>query len=336
MRMHRATGACLLLGLLSLAAAAPARAQTCPPLRMLAQIRMVPVNDGTKMLVPVTINGADKFMVFDTGAAASSLTHAAADALGLSVYTVERERGGALYDVNGEVSRTAASVADFRLGGQQMGSVQFRIWPDPEMEKAGPDLAGILSPRELLSFDVDADFSSRILTLFSPDHCEGNVLYWKAGLVSAGDIEMRDDGHIHVPAALDGQELDAIIDSGATISVLSAAAARRSLGLTPSSPGMEPSPSLTKYPQYPVYRHRFAKLDFNGVTVLNPVVAIWPEARDRSERSMQSTGNRAMPPRIGVKPAQLIIGMDVLSKLHAYFAFREHRLYVSGGTTAPK
>jgi hypothetical protein len=79
-----------------------------------------------------------------------------------------------------------------------------------------------------------------------------------------------------------------------------------------------------------VYLHRFAKLEFDGVVVNNPDIAILPNIIGRSaDRSQQSTGNRAIPRNTPAVVSQLIIGMDILRKLHIYIAFREGRLYIA-------
>jgi predicted aspartyl protease len=324
---RRSIRARFLLGSLILAwpVTGPARAETCPPLQLLNQIRMVPVNDGTRMLVPVTVNGADKFMILDTGATASSVTRALADELGLSV----QRQGDPLYDVSGNVSRETATVAHFKFGQQEMRDVRFRIWPNPELGKIDPRLAGVISRDQLFQYDLDIDFANGILKLFSPDHCPGNVLYWKAAAVAVEEFDTK-GGHINIAATLDGQKLNAIIDSGSFNSILRADTARELFGLTASSPGMSPSATLTTDPHYPVYQHQFAKLEFNGVAVSNPVVAIWPNIIGRdADRSYQSTGNRAAPRNVRARVSRLIIGMDILRKLHAYFAFREGRMYIS-------
>jgi predicted aspartyl protease len=305
----------------------PVRAESCPPLQLVNQIPMVPVNDGARMLVPVTINGADKFMILDTGASASSITHALAEELGLSVQRISQS--SALYDVSGNVSRETATVAHFKFGQQEMRDVPFRIWPNPELGKIDPRLAGVISRDQLFQYDLDIDFANGVLKLFSPEHCAGNVLYWKAAAVAVEEFDTKGE-HINIAATLDGQKLNAIIDSGSVSSILRADAARELFGLTAGSPGMSLSAALTADPQYPVYQHQFAKLEFNGVAVSNPVIAIWPNIIGRdADRSYQSTGNRAAPRNVHARVSRLIIGMDILKKLHTYFAFREGRMYIS-------
>jgi len=307
-----------------------ARAETCPPLQLLDQIQMVPVNDATTMLVPVAINGVEKLMIFDTGASASSVTRALADELGLSVHP--GIRGTRLYDVYGDQSVDVTTIEDFKFGQQNVRGGRYRIWPNPDLDKVDARLAGVLARDELFQFDIDLDFPNATLKLFSPGHCQGNILYWKAAAIGVGEFDTRAD-HINISATLDGQKLNAIVDTGAVNSILSADAARRFFGLTADSPGIKRSAILTKSPQYPVYQHQFSELDFNGVNVRNLVIAIWPNIINRNaDRSLQNTHNRAIPMSVGVDPSQLIIGMDILRKLHIYIAIRERRMYISGAS----
>jgi predicted aspartyl protease len=332
--MHRAIRTCFLCGSLSLAwlAAGPARGQSCAPLQLLDQIGMVPVNDTTTMLIPVTMNGTAKFMIFDTGASASSVTRALANELGLSVHPSLRPNP--LFDAYGDVSRDVTTVRDFKLGRQDVCDARFRIWPNPDLENADARLAGVLSLDQLLQYDIDVDFPAGVLKLFSPDHCDGKILYWKADAVAVSTFNTR-GGHINIVATLDGQKLNAIVDSGAPNSFLSTGAARRFFGLAADSPWMRQSATLTRNSRYPVYQHQFSELDFNGVAVSKPVIAIWPDIMDRNtDRSLQDTQNRAIPMSVGVNPPQLVIGTDILSKLHIYIETRERRIYFSGSAAS--
>ncbi|HEY4077146.1 MAG TPA: pepsin/retropepsin-like aspartic protease family protein [Rhizomicrobium sp.] len=329
MQPHHSIRARFLLALLILAGLVTgvARAETCPPLRLLNQTQMLAINDGMTMLVPVTINTVDKLMILDTGASASSVTRALAQELNISVHPNVRSVG--LYDINGNVSYDFATIANFKFGQQEVRDTKFRIWPNPDLGKVDPRLAGILSLDRLLQYDIDVDFANGVLKLFSPEHCEGNVLYWKAAAVSVGGFDTRGD-HINVQVSLDGQKMNAIIDSGAVSSILSADIARRLFGLTATSPGMKQSGIAMGNPLYPVYRHQFSKLEFDGVLISNPDIAIWPNVISRSaDRTQQSTENRAIPRNTLSGVNQLIIGMDILRKLHLYIASQERHIYVS-------
>jgi predicted aspartyl protease len=326
-----------LAGLLMLVfARSAAAAQACPPLQLLKIIRMAPANDGSVMLVPVTINGKNKLMILDTGSSATSLTQEAADELGLRV----RHRfSGAWYDphltafygVNGDVSRAATTVEDLKIGGLEEKEVPVRIWPDPDLGKVDSRLIGVLSRDLLFQYDMDMDLGTATLKLFSPDHCEGQVLYWPAEAVTVIDFDTS-GGHINIPVTLDGQKLTAVIDSGARVSALNADAAQRYFGLTQDSAGMRQTGTLAHNSLYPVYQHTFARLEFGGVAVSNPVLSILPDIVAHDARQSPSSFNRARPVLMSLP--QVIIGMDILKKLHLYIAAKERRMYVSASDDA--
>jgi len=319
---------CFLLVSLFLAwlATDTARADTCQPIRLIDQIQMVPANHGATMLVPVTINGVEKFMIFDTGAPVSSVTRALTQELKLSVR--QDSRDNTLYDVNGNVSRDVTTIARFKIGQQEVPEAQFRIWPDPDLEKVDPRFAGVLSRDQFHQYDLDIDFSRRVLKLFSSDHCKGETPAWNGAARTVGTIEKR-GGRINALATLDGQKLNAIIDSGAVSSFLSADVAKTYFGLTAGSPGMEKFTMLANNPRLPVYQHQFFKLDFNGMTINNPLIAILPSSVDRNASEMGNSLDRTRPRNDGVSISQLIIGMDILKRFHIYIAPREQRMYLS-------
>jgi hypothetical protein len=149
-----------------------------------------------------------------------------------------------------------------------------------------------------------------------------------------GGFDTR-NGHINVQVTLDGQRVNGYIDSGAVISFLSADSARRLFGLTPSSPGMRQVGAPPSNRQDSIYMHRFAKLEFDAVVIDNPDITILPSIIGRNaDRSQQSTGNRAIPRNTPAVVRQMIIGMDILRKLHAYLARRERHIYFSEAPTS--
>jgi predicted aspartyl protease len=326
--MHRLFRAFLLFGslILSELATGSAHADTCPPLKLLDQIQMVPENNGIRLMLPVTMNGVAEHMLFDTGTSISSVTRALTQELGLSAHP---SLHAVLYDIDGDASYDVTSIADFKFGQQEIRNAEFQIWPGADLRTADPLLAGIFTHDQLRQYDIDVDFAHGVLKLFSPDHCKGDVLYWKPAAVAEGEFDTR-HGHINVEVTLDGQRLNGYIDSGAVHSLLSADSARRLFGLTHGSPETKQAGMAQNNPQDLVYPHRFAKLEFDGVVVNNPDIAILPNIIGRSaDRSQQSTGNRAIPRNTPAVVSQLIIGMDILRKLHIYIAFREGRLYIA-------
>jgi hypothetical protein len=171
------------IAILAWLATRSAYAETCPPLQLLDQIQMVPNKDGATLLVPVNINGVDKYMLFDTGAPISSVTRSLTQELGLPAHP---SLSGALYDIDGDVSHDVTTIADFKFGQQEIRDAEFQIWPGPDLGNADPRLAGILSHHQLSQYDIDIDFAHGVLKLFSPDHCRGDIPHWKPATVAGG------------------------------------------------------------------------------------------------------------------------------------------------------
>jgi hypothetical protein len=133
---------------------------------------------------------------------------------------------------------------------------------------------------------------------------------------------------IRTKVNLDGREFTANIDTGLDVSTINSEAAReyfqvplddhpadapraRSDQPLQQNPGTE-AVTVTEWRQ----QHRFHTLTFGGVAVSNPLFVLKPSPPDAH--------------RVGsANPPDITIGMNVLRKLHLYFAFGERVLYVS-------
>jgi len=187
---------------------------------------------------------------------------------------------------------------------------------------AQPD--GLIGGDILSHYDVELNFVARKLNLFSPDHCEGKVIYWPATAGAIVPFSMRrpsaGDTDIHVPITVDGKDLQAIIDTGAPVTAMGAAVAEKVFGITAASPGVERSSGDQEF------GYVFHGLSFGGINVGNPRVTIIPDL-------MGATNHNAMVVGGGITAreaeSRLIIGMDVLTKLHLYIAYGEKKLYIT-------
>jgi hypothetical protein len=144
----------------------------CGPLTLLDKIQLVPAEGHDLTFIPVSINGADKVMLFDTGGAATQISPFTVKELQLPSGT---SRTSSMIDVNGDAAQGLTLVRDFKMGrlaGQAMG---FRIHPDKNFGNSR--LAGLIARDLLFGYDVDVDFGTNVLNLFSQDHCPGKVVY---------------------------------------------------------------------------------------------------------------------------------------------------------------
>lgn len=294
---HRA-----IFGLTLLAACAPgaAMAQDCKPLTLLASVEMIPNADHTRELVPVTINGEDKKLILDTGGYTSQISRDIANDMKLS-----QKPGVGLQDVNGNRRAKVVTLQSLQIGRLRAENIEISVTPDLDFTKlAGAD--GLLSPDLLQAYDIEMDFGADRLNYFSADHCEGKVIYWEAPAVAIVPFSYI-DGHYILPVTIDGKEIQAEVDTGAATSVMTRRAASYNFAI--ASGGFLATGEA---------EHQFESLAFEGIMVRKPKLALIGTVGDLYG------SDYPLGPKV-----QALIGMDVLSKLRIFVAFRERKLYIT-------
>jgi predicted aspartyl protease len=258
-------------------------------------------------LIPVSVNGVEKLFLFDTGGGITQIARNTAEEANLTL----RSGNVRVFDLAGNVSRDQTVVDRFAFGSLAQRDVPLAISPPTPFE-------GIFAPDRLLDYDVDADFGSDTLSLFSPGRCPGGAPAWKAMAPIA-----LDGTHIVVPVTLDGQTTNAILDTGASNTTLQAEYAQR-LFMFPLGDAQTPeSGVLNGVSSLKTYRHIFQSIAFGTVTIHNLRVTLIPDAMGRGgDPSRTQSALTAAAPK-------MIIGMDVLRKMHIYIAFGEHKMYIS-------
>jgi Aspartyl protease len=307
----------LLLPLALIAAAAPAWADDCtkPPLRIVDSLPLTPAGpQDPRFTIPVSINGTEVPFLFDTGGALPSISQRVVDDLKLRT----RQSDTQLYGVGGKRSDNYAVVA-FEMGKIVRASdAQIMVSPG----------ISILTPVFMNRFDIDFDIANHKLNILSSDHCPGKVIYWPAKAATAVSYNIRNK-HIMVPVTVDGHDFVAVIDTGAATSVMNMDIAVHVFELSPDSPGMQAIGHLAGDENNVVYHYPFKKLSFGDINVTNPKIAILPDVvgKNADKRLGYFGGHISKPEDLTLQP--IIIGMDVLSKLHVYFAQDEHKLYIT-------
>jgi hypothetical protein len=250
-------------------------------------------------------------MLLDTGGVISTLTQKTFEESGRRA---TRRADIVLYDVRGNRMDRSVTLPTLTIG-QVRGSA-WRFWiHEPSVELGntpnGP-VAGLLAPDILRQFDVDLDFARKTVKFFSPDHCEGKILYWTPSAMAIIPMQL-DAGHIVVPVTVDGQRLQAIVDTGAGGTIMNLTVAERRFGLTADTANSGPSV------------HQFKSLELEGLSVANPTIRLEP---DRVANAMPSNlGGVMSQPRQGLP--DVIIGQNVIGKFHVYIAYGERKLYVT-------
>jgi predicted aspartyl protease len=301
--------------LLALADIHGANAAECGPLRIVNKVQMQRI--GPRDLIPLSINDSALLFLFDTGGVTTMIGRERAEELKLPV----RQGNLEFYDLTGNISRDQATVSQFTLGAMHGKDFNFPVAPMTGLD-------GIFSLNFMLPYDVDVDFGTDILNFFDKDHCEGGVLYWKAPAVAVLPITVQ-NGHMTIPATLDGRTYKALIDTGADRSTLRTDIAQRAYDLEMGSPDTPQSDILNGDKDLKVYSHVFKSLTFGDINVSNPHITIIPDAMNRKGDTAQQTGKRSRLVRDEIVGPEMLIGMNVLRHLHIYMAFGERKMYIS-------
>lgn len=302
----RWVGAFLLFFVLAPVASAADADQTCALVpRAVLNLKEVPSGN---VATSMTSEGHEFYLVIDTGAIYSAITEEAAQSLGHSPMLGNNRftaPGGVVMDRH-------VILNDISLGGLHADKMAMSVIP----QRALKGVDGLLGPTVLASYDADFDFAANKLTLFDQHHCPGQVVYWSAAY---GAVPMRVEPNLQIEAevVLDGKTLNALIDTGATTSTMTASVAKDLFGIDVDAPGIQMRNVPMNGTVIPLFRSHFDSLAFGDVAVKNPQINI---IRDED---------------FGHGWTKLLIGMDVLRKLHLYIAYGEHMLYVTGAAPQP-
>jgi predicted aspartyl protease len=321
-----------LLGWLAVLGCAPAAAEDCAPQTRITTLQMEPSTGRREEFVPVRIQGTRKLMLLDTGGAMTEITTEAADELHL----VRRRGNFRLYNMYGEFSDHFAE-GSLEVTPLRADAVALAIAPGRRLFGDDTAIAGVLAPDILKHYDVDLDFGNDTLTLFSPDHCPGKVIYWKADAVAVIPMRVLDSGHIVVPVMLDGKRVIATLDTGAYNSTLNIPIAESTFGLRLGSEDTPRAGNLVGKASAVTYRHVFSTLAFDGVAVKNLQVQIIPDLLHQVmvDAALPPTGTRIFNPRKMEADAGMLIGMNILRHFHIYIAYKEEKLYITPAVETP-
>ena len=283
---------------------AAAQAADCVAPQLLNSIHLKRAAGGRAALVPVTVNGTQADFLFDTGGFYTQVAAPMVEKLKLE------KRPGAfeLSDSNGNVSHEQVRLKEFVMGSTSIADSDFPVSPNRL------PVDGIVALDRLLTRDMEVNFSTDTLNFFSQDRCPGQGVPWTSAAPDSVAITME-RFHVTVPVMLDGHAEQAVIDTGASSSSLSAAEAVRLFHLKIGSDDAPETGIFNGDPNLKVYSHLFNSLTLGNYTMKGPNILLIPAV---------TGGAKTDKPRTA---PVMIIGMDMLRKLHLYVAFKESKLY---------
>lgn len=258
-------------GVLLLLTAFSAGAHAACTVEKRAAVSFAPV--ANRILVPLTINGISANVILDTGAARSLVTPGAVHRLALATdeWIATTMRG-----VGGIVAHPNADPRSLALGDVPL----YRHTVTHDISLLVAAIRGSLPPglvvdgllgRDLLSsFDLELDIPAHRLTLYDVRECSGQFVPWTGGFATLPAAIPTTNAMV-VPITVDGQRLRALLDTGATSSLILAPGMFR-LGLTQETVAHDPGAVARGIgPTAPeIHRHTFSTWQVGPVLERNP------------------------------------------------------------------
>ena len=278
----------LLLAACSQQETGPCRLQTVADL---------PVNlDHNRIEVTGQVKGTDTPLVVDTGAERTLLTDSTVSYLLLARSKLSTTQ---LVGVGGAVT-DADVYADLELGhasfGQQLAVANI------------PEIGGLVGGDMLSDYDVEFDLPDKRFRLWrTAGSCGAADLPWQ-GPRTTIPIRVTGGEHLRVPVAIDGKPVEAILDSGAAISLLRADVAQE-LGVTYATLTADPSVLIHGVDGHTirVYRHRFDTLTLGNERIVGPRIGV-------DENPLAST--------------EMLLGVDYLRRRRVWISYRTEQMFV--------
>jgi predicted aspartyl protease len=308
------TLSCALLRPFSLVACAlllagQARAADDKPRCAYVQIASVPVHytgPGLQITIDGIINGTPAAMLADTGAYHTAMTRTGTEKRGLPL----RMTGEHSYGIGGISRLYNTRVDEFRTGPARTGKGWIDVLGDTGDAPAYDALVG--APF-LLQTDLEISMAEKQFKFFRPKDCADDAFlaYWDANAIVIPFEYHRDQSpNPHFTVEVNGEKMDAIIDSGASVTVIDSRAAKRA-GLKLDAPGVK----------------RLADL----VGIGDSHVAHWSTVVDRFSIGRETVRNAeiGVMETNGELDVDVLLGDDFLRAHRVLFAMSQKKLYIS-------
>ncbi len=271
----------------------------------MARATVLPLtSDGHHLFTATLLNDVPTTMIFDTGAQETTVTRQAAARLHLTL-----EPHGYAMGVGGEQQGYQFVAKTFQIGTLH-GRHLDMMASDMGMVSQNSRVAGLLGDNFLAAYDVDLDLPEHKAILYAKiAGCSSPAAALSGSLYSLPMVpaDNPNDHRPRVKVEIDGKTLTALVDSGASHTLVFRDAARR-LGLRLADLNADPHFRAGGIgPGRPdAVRHVLTPVTVGDLTIRNMPAAIVDQA---------SLGQDEM-----------LLGLDFLVRVHAWFGFSSHTL----------
>jgi predicted aspartyl protease len=212
--------------------------------------------------------------VVDTGAQRTVLSELAVLRLGLAR---DEWVSSWVHGIGGFERQRNARLTTVELGGLRLhrrgteAETSVAVVPSPDRPEVG-----LLGTDYLSGFDIDLDLPAGRMTLYQVADCTGDIVPWTAPFAAVNATRLP-SWTLLLPVRANGQPLRAIIDTGASQTVIGTRAATQ-IGITPEITGRDPQVATRGVgKETPIARrHVLAALQVGPVVQPNMPVLVLP------------------------------------------------------------
>ncbi len=261
----------------------------------------------TRWSIAMTLDGKPVTMMLDSGATGLMIDAEVAARLGLRQRSDMRAFASGL---GGTVYRRVFEVVAVGIGSQVTERDQIII-EMTESQAAGRGFDGIVGMRAFERNDIEIDFPARTMRLYRARFCPAGSPPWPAGFGTfprAG--RQSGDNRPMVAVTLDGRTVKALVDTGATTTVVDHSFAKTVGARDAPPPGARQGTMRTmSEATVPMWQHRFGAADIVGLRF--PAPNIW----------ILDLG----------MTADMVVGLDILARTRIWISNGSDAVYVARG-----
>jgi predicted aspartyl protease len=259
---------------------------------------------GNVPVMHATIKGQDASFVLDTGAESVALTETALNRFGLAL---DHNRVLVGSGFGGQTRNFAGKLEEFRIGDLPVPDHRVSVLP-PQTGVAALGVDGLFGVSILSVFEVDLDLPHHVVTLYGGHLCPDTVAPPWAARALVADASRSERGRFLVPVVLDGRAFTALLDTGASVTVVAEDAAA-SLGVSRAVLEQDRPAMLAGVGTQRVTAalHRFGTIEVAGQTFQRPILVV---------------GQRPGP------NIDMILGSDYLAHRHIWLSYARRVVFI--------
>lgn len=291
---------------LAICALLPLAAQAEPSNCRYTEVGSLPLRYGGPGLEVTTegsINGLPATMLVDTGSDITMLTSKGVEQHKLPLHATS----GTLHGVGGDATVYRTQIDSMSAGPARTGSAALSVVTD---FGSMPSFDAVVGAPFLLQTDMELSLATKELRFFRPSGCDERFLaYWDpAAMVIPFEASSRQRPNPRFTVLVNGRKMQAMIDTGASSTVIGLKAARRA-GLKLDAPGVTRAGYSSGFGAKRAARWNttFDKFQIGEETVLNAEVGV-----------VDWEGN-----------VDVLLGADFLRAHRVLFAMNQRKLYIS-------